>query len=120
MSCRIEDARHFSHSRRRPSVPGMSTAVLNPRPPWAGGVGAPVFGALWLAAPVVGFAATDPAGWQIALVAAGVPGFAALFLLVTMTERPVLNPVAAMLAIAVTLTLAADPVFAWLFVWAGS
>src|SRR5262245_59809572 len=83
-------------------------------------VGGPVFGALWLAAPVVAFATTDPAAWQIALVAVGVPVFAALFLYVVMTERPVLQPVAAMLAIGVALTLAADPVFGWLFAWAGS
>ncbi len=83
-------------------------------------VGAPVFGAAWILAPTAGFAATDPAAWQIALVAVGVPVFAALFLLTVMTERPVLQPVLGMLAIAVALTLAADPVFGWLFVWAGS
>jgi two-component system sensor histidine kinase DesK len=93
---------------------------MKPRPHWAWSVAGPVFGALWLAAPVVAFGATDPAGWQIALVAAGVPVFAALFLYVVMTEQPVLKPVAAMVTIGVTLTLAADPVFAWLFVWAGS
>ena len=83
---------------------------------WAG----PVFGALWVLAPTAAFAATDPSWWQVALVAAGVPAFAALFLLVVMTQRPVLKPAFAMLAIAVVLTLAADDVFAWLFVWAGS
>jgi two-component system sensor histidine kinase DesK len=83
-------------------------------------VAGPVFGALWLAAPAVGFATTDPPGWQIALAAVAVPAFAALFLLTVMTERPVWPPVLAMLAIATGLTLATDPVFAWLFVWAGS
>src|ERR1700754_2661988 len=83
-------------------------------------VAGPVFGALWLAAPVVAWATTDPPGWQIALVAFGMAAFAPLFLLTVMTERPVAPPVLAMLAIALTLTLAADPVFAWLFVWAGS
>jgi two-component system, NarL family, sensor histidine kinase DesK len=98
----------------------MSTAVLKSRPHWAWSVGGPVFGTLWLIAPVVGFATTDPAVWQIALVAVGVPIFAALFLYLVMTEVPVLKPVAAMVAIGVALTLAADSVFAWLFVWAGS
>jgi len=83
---------------------------------WAG----PVFGVLWVLAPTVAFALSDPAAWQVAIVAAGVPAFAALFLLVVMTRRPVLRPVLGMLAIAVVLTLAADDVFAWLFVWAGS
>jgi len=84
------------------------------------GVAGPVFGVSWLWAPTLAWATTDPPGWQIALVAAGIAAFAALFLYVTMTARPVAGPVLAMLAIAVTLTLAADPVFAWLFVWAGS
>jgi two-component system sensor histidine kinase DesK len=83
---------------------------------WAG----PVFGALWVLAPTAAFAATDPSWWQVALVAAGVPAFAALFLLAVMTRRPVLRPVLGMLAIAVVLTLAADDAFAWLFAWAGS
>ena len=83
-------------------------------------IGGPVFGALWLAAPVVAFGFTDPAGWQIALVALAIPVFAALFLYVVMTEKPVLRPIGAMIAIAVALTLAADPVFGWLFAWAGS
>ena len=98
----------------------MNSAVLKIHPHQLYSVGGPVFGALWLAAPVVAFGFTDPAGWEIALVAAGVPVFAALFLHVVMTARPVLKPVVAMLAIAVTLTIAVDSVFAWLFVWAGS
>jgi len=84
-------------------------------------VAGPVFGVLWIAAPTVAFAATDPAAWQIALVAVGIAAFAALFLSTVMSiERPVAAPVLAMLGIAVALRLAADPVFAWLFVWAGS
>ncbi len=98
----------------------MNSAVLKIHPHQLYSVGGPVFGALWLAAPVVAFGFTDPAAWEIALVAAGVPVFAALFLHVAMTARPVLKPVVAMLAIAVTLTIAVDSVFAWLFVWAGS
>jgi two-component system sensor histidine kinase DesK len=81
----------------------------------------PVFGVAWLAAPVAAFAfAGSPAPWQIALVAVGVPVFAALFVHVVTTERPIWQPLLAMLAIAVVLTLAADSVFGWLFVWAGS
>ena len=83
-------------------------------------VAGPVFGAAWLAAPTAAFAAGDPSTWQIALVAVGIAVFVPLFLLAVMTERPVLPPVLAMLAVSVALTLAADPVFAWLFVWAGS
>jgi two-component system, NarL family, sensor histidine kinase DesK len=83
-------------------------------------VAGPVFGAAWIAAPTAAFAAVDPAGWQIALVAVGIAAFVPLFLVTVMTERPVLPMALAMLGIAVALTLAADPVFAWLFVWAGS
>jgi two-component system, NarL family, sensor histidine kinase DesK len=93
--------------------------------PWrhrAWAIGAPVFGVLWLAAPTAAFAfASDPSWWQIALVAIGIPVFAALFLLTVMsTERPVAMPVIGMVAIAVVLTIAAYEQFAWLFVWAGS
>src|ERR1044071_8583289 len=98
----------------------MSTAVMRTPSYKLWSIGGPVFGALWLIAPVVAFGFTDPAAWQIALVAIGVPLFAALFLYVVMTERPLLGPVGAMLAIAAALTLAADPVFGWLFAWAGS
>jgi two-component system, NarL family, sensor histidine kinase DesK len=86
---------------------------------WA--IGAPVFGALWLAAPVVAFAVSGSApAWQIALVAIGVPVFATLFLFAVMSERPLLVPLLGMLAIAVVLTLAIDIGFGWLFLWAGS
>jgi two-component system, NarL family, sensor histidine kinase DesK len=99
----------------------MNTTPFN-TPRWARiwSVAGPVFGALWLAAPTVAWATTDPAGWEIALVAFGLAAFVPLFLFTAMTDRPVWPPVLAMLAISVTLTLAADPVFAWLFVWAGS
>ena len=83
-------------------------------------VAGPVFGAAWLASPTVAWATTDPPGWQIVLVAVGIAAFASLFLYVAMSQGPVWPPVLAMLAIGVTLTLAADPVFGWLFVWAGS
>jgi two-component system sensor histidine kinase DesK len=83
-------------------------------------VAGPVFGAAWLWSPTFAWATTDPPGWQIALVAAGIAAFASLFLYVSMSQEPVWPPVLAMLAIGVTLTLAADPVFGWLFVWAGS
>jgi two-component system sensor histidine kinase DesK len=83
-------------------------------------IGGPVFGALWLIAPVVAFAFTDPAAWEIALVAVGMPIFAALFLYLVMTETSVLKPVAAMVVIGVTLTIAVDSVFGWLFLWTGS
>jgi two-component system sensor histidine kinase DesK len=83
-------------------------------------VAGPVFGAAWLASPTVAWATTDPPGWQIVLVVLGTAAFASLFLYVSMSQGPVWPPVLAMLAIGVTLTLAADPVFGWLFVWAGS
>jgi two-component system sensor histidine kinase DesK len=83
-------------------------------------IAGPVFGAAWLAAPTVAFAVSDPTSWEIALVAAGIPAFAALFLYTVMTERPVAPPVLAMLAIAIGLTLAIDQGFGWLFLWAGS
>jgi two-component system sensor histidine kinase DesK len=85
---------------------------------WA--VAGPIFGALWLWAPIVGFATTDLETWQIPVVAVAMAAFAFLFLYTVMTARPVLRPVLAMLAIAVGLTLGVDNVFAWLFVWAGS
>jgi two-component system sensor histidine kinase DesK len=91
----------------------------HPRPSawaWAGAV----FGVLWVALPVVDLASSDPSAWQLALAGAGVPAFAAMFLYVVMTRRPLLVPLGAMLAIAVTLTLAAHDSFALLFVYAGS
>jgi two-component system, NarL family, sensor histidine kinase DesK len=84
-------------------------------------VAGPVFGAAWLAAPTLAFALSDPSVWQVVLVAACIPAFAALFLSTVMsTERPIAVPVLAMLAIAVALTLAIDQGFGWLFLWAGS
>ena len=83
---------------------------------WAG----PLFGILWLTPLVVAFAVSDPAGWEIALVASALAGFAALFLLTVMSDRPPLVPVLAMLAISVVLTLVVDDAFGWLFAWAGS
>jgi two-component system sensor histidine kinase DesK len=83
-------------------------------------IAGPAFGAAWLAAPTVAFALSDPAPWEIVLVGVGMAAFAPLFLDAVMTERPVAVPLLAMLAIAVTLTLAIDQGFGWLFLWAGS
>jgi two-component system sensor histidine kinase DesK len=83
-------------------------------------VAGPVFGVAWLAAPTVAFALSDPSAWEIVLVATGIAAFAPLFLYTVMTEGPVAAPVLAMLGIAVTLTLAIDQGFGWLFLWAGS
>ena len=85
---------------------------------WA--IAGPVFGALWLWAPIASFATTDTETWQIPVVAVAMAAFAPLFLYTVMTTRPVLPPVLAMLAIAVGLTLGIDDGFAWLFVWTGS
>jgi two-component system, NarL family, sensor histidine kinase DesK len=84
------------------------------------GVAGPVFGVLWLWVPVVDWAVSDPAAWEIPVVAIGIAAFAALFLAAVMTRRPVLPPVLAMLGLAVALTLGVHDSFAWLFVWAGS
>lgn len=80
----------------------------------------PVFGLLWLAVPTVDFAASEPAAWQWVLAGAGLPAFAGLFLDLVMTRRPPAVPLAAMLAVSVTLTLAAHDGFALLFVYAAS
>jgi two-component system sensor histidine kinase DesK len=84
------------------------------------GVVGPLFGVAWVWLPIVDWANGDVATWEIPLVAAAVPAFAALFLYTVMTRRPVLLPVGAMLAIAVGLTLGVHDSFAWLFAWAGS
>ena len=81
---------------------------------------APIFGLLWIWPLVVAFADSDPSAGAIALVAAVLPAFAALFMLTMMTRLPLLGPVLAMLAIAVTLTLAAEDAFGLLFAWAAS
>jgi two-component system sensor histidine kinase DesK len=99
----------------------MNTAVLKqPISHRVWTIGGPVFGTLWLWATTVVYATTDPPAWALALAIAGVLAFAALFLFTVMTARPLTAPLLAMLAIAVALTLAADSVFGWLFVWAGS
>jgi two-component system, NarL family, sensor histidine kinase DesK len=85
---------------------------------WA--VAGPLFGVAWLWTPVVDWAASDPAGWEIPLVAVAILVFGALFLVTVMTRRPALPPVGAMLAIAVGMTVGVHDSFAWLFVWAGS
>src|SRR4051794_23904377 len=122
MSCRIEDTRHFQEHRRRPSVPGMRYETCESTGRWGRfyAIAGPLFGAAWLWSPVAAWATSDPQGWEIPLVAAGIPVFAAMFLYTVMTRRPVLPPVLTMLAIAVALTLGVYDAFAWLFVWAGS
>jgi two-component system sensor histidine kinase DesK len=109
-----------------PSVADMTNAIRQqttegcsagaPWWTWA----APVFGLLWLALPAVDFAGSDPTPWQWGLAGAGLLAFAGLFLRVVMTRRPLLVPVAAMLAISATLTLAAHDSFALMFVYAAS
>ena len=122
MSCRITDARHWSARPAAPSVSGMTYEHVDHVPSrarllhWAGSV----FGILWLWPLVLAFAVSDPPAAEIAMVGAGLAGFAALFLLTVMTPRPLLPHVLAMLTIAVALTLAADAAFGWLFAWAGS
>jgi two-component system, NarL family, sensor histidine kinase DesK len=81
---------------------------------------APVFGLLFLAAPTVAAATSDPTALEVALLAAGLPSFAWLFLTVAMTERPPLVPLAAMTVIAVALTLTAESSFAVMFIYAAS
>jgi two-component system, NarL family, sensor histidine kinase DesK len=82
---------------------------------------APIFGLLWLVVPVVDFAANgDPAAWQIALVAVGLPVFAWQFVELVTLRRPLLRPLIGMLAISVALTLAAYDGFALMFVWPAS
>jgi two-component system, NarL family, sensor histidine kinase DesK len=127
MSCRIQDECHFSRCERDPTVDGMThetdctdpsmthrgwPRILN----WAG----PLFGLMWIAVPTIDFAGSDPSVWQVALVAAGLAAFAYAFLAVTAMERPVREPVVAMTAIAIVLTLAAQDSFALLFVFAAS
>jgi hypothetical protein len=53
-------------------------------------------------------------------VAVGVVVFALAFLAVTAMQRPLLMPMVAMLAVSVTLTLAAQDSFGLLFLWAAS
>jgi two-component system sensor histidine kinase DesK len=59
------------------TAPGRTRALR-----WA----APVFGLLWLWAPTVDFALSDPSAWQGVLVAAGLAAFAPLFLLLRANE----------------------------------
>jgi two-component system, NarL family, sensor histidine kinase DesK len=81
---------------------------------------APVWGLLWLALPAVDLGFSDPSVWQWVLAGVGLLAFAGLFLQVVMTERPLLVRLAAMLTIAVVLTLTAIDSFALMFVYAAS
>jgi two-component system, NarL family, sensor histidine kinase DesK len=83
---------------------------------WAGAL----FGLLWTAVPLVELAGSDPATWEVALAAAGLLAFAYSFLAVVVMQRELLGPMIAMLAVTVTLTLAADDSFSLLFVFAAS
>ncbi len=105
-----------------PSVSGMSHVLPETPPNWARVLrwAGPIFGVAWLWPLVVAFAVSDPAGWEIGLVAGGLTAFVALFLIAVMTERALLPLVIPMLAISVLLTLAVDDAFGWLFAWAGS
>ena len=83
---------------------------------WAG----PIFGLLWLAAPLVAFVFSDPTPVQIALVAVGLPAFAYLFLTAVWWPTPRWGHLAGMVVVAVVLTLAANEVWAFMFLWAAS
>jgi two-component system, NarL family, sensor histidine kinase DesK len=89
------------------------------RPPWWAWA-APIWGLLWLALPAVDLGFSDPSVWQWVLGGVGLLAYAGLFLQVVMTERPLLVRLAAMLAIAVVLTLAAIESFALMFGYAAS
>lgn len=97
---------------------GQNETSSNCRPAWfwAG----PVFGLLWLAAPLAVFAFSDPSPAQIALVAVGLPLFAYLFLTAVWSPRPQWDRLAGMVVVAVVLTLAADQVWGFMFLWAAS
>jgi two-component system, NarL family, sensor histidine kinase DesK len=83
---------------------------------WAGAI----FGLLWLAAPLVAFAFSDPAPVQIGLVAFGLPAFAYLFLTAVRSPTPRWDRLAGMVVVAVVLTLAADQVWGFMFLYAAS
>ena len=86
-----------------PSVFGMIHVHPESTPDWARVLrwAGPIFGILWLWPLVLAFAVSDPAGWEIGLVAGGLTAFAALFLVAVMTDRPLLPLVIPMLAISV-------------------
>jgi two-component system, NarL family, sensor histidine kinase DesK len=95
-----------------------SETTTTRRPGWAWA--APVFGALWLAVPFAALLGSDPEPWQLSLAGPGLLAFAALFLSVVMTRRPLLPPLLGMVGIGVALTLAAHDSFALLFIYAAS
>src|SRR5262245_24099174 len=125
MSCRIPDALHWAPIPRRRTFTGMTHATHNctsDKPLWARvwDIAGPIFGLLWAAVPVVGFAGSDPSAWQIGLVAVAMPAFAYFFIEVVMSERPPLPGLAVMSALSIVLTLAAYDGFALLFAFAGA
>ena len=80
-----------------------------------------IFGLLWIGLPVADFVYNDdPPAWALVLVGVALLGFASQFLALVMTARAVREPVVAMVAIAVVLTLAATDSFALLFIYAAS
>lgn len=95
-----------------------STTECRRTPWWAWA--APIWGLLWLALPAVDLSLSDASVWQSVLAGAGLIAFGGLFLQVVMTERPVVLPLVAMVAISVTLTLAAIDSFALMFVYVAS
>jgi two-component system, NarL family, sensor histidine kinase DesK len=121
MTHELEDSRPGWRSRA--SV-GLRTLLLHQVPNRCGGRvwawAAPAFGLLWLALPTVDFASSEPSAWQVALVSVGLPVFAYAFFAVTTMERPLREPLIAMLVISVALTVAALDSFGLLFVYAAS
>jgi two-component system, NarL family, sensor histidine kinase DesK len=83
---------------------------------WAGAI----FGLLWLAAPLVAFAFSDPSPLQIALVAVGLPAFAYMFLTAFRWPTPRWDRLVGMVVVAVVLTLAAGEVWGFMFLYAAS
>jgi two-component system, NarL family, sensor histidine kinase DesK len=80
----------------------------------------PIFGLLFLAGPLVAFGFSDPSPAQIALVAAGLPLFAYLFLTAVWGPSPRWERLVGMVVVAVVLTLAAGEVWGFMFLYAAS
>jgi two-component system, NarL family, sensor histidine kinase DesK len=94
------------------------TGGLGPASLWSWA--ATLFGLALVAVPTVAFAISDPSAWQVALVVALMPVFAYSFLAATVMQRPLLIPLATMVVVAVTLTLAARSDFGLLFIHAAA
>jgi two-component system sensor histidine kinase DesK len=100
----------------------MSDAIENAadrRPPWEWA--ASIFGLLWIGLPVADLVVNeDPSAWAVVLVGLALIAFASQFLIVVMTTRPLREPLLAMVAISVALTLAAIDSFGLLFIYTAS